>query len=79
MSFTGRFQTTPEITAKLDQYLQTKNIKGRVKNEMVPTRGAGIAGTVNMPNGWATITVETSDPKLLTELNEFIWKLEAGN
>ena len=62
MSCTRRFQATPEIIAQVDQYLQTKNIKGQVTKEM--------------PSGWARIIVDTSDPRILTELNEFILKLE---
>jgi hypothetical protein len=65
MSCTRRFQPTPEIIAKVDEYLQTRNIKGQVTKEM--------------PGGWARITVDTSDPKILTELNEFIWKLETAD
>jgi hypothetical protein len=61
--------TTPEIIGKLQQFFEAKDVRWSVENESRPRKGLGIAGTVNVPTGWATLTVETSDPTILNWIN----------
>ncbi len=71
MSYTRKYSTDiPEINEKIYNFLKGKNIPWRIENEVRPLRGSGIAGTMSVPTGWATLTVGTSDPKLCEELND---------
>jgi hypothetical protein len=76
MSYTRKFPSNPKIIEPIWQFLQANNLKGTIKNETRPQRGSADAEVENKPTGWATLTVETSEPKILTILNLLIWKLE---
>jgi len=39
-------------------------------------RGSGIAGTIDLPSGWATLTVEASDSTLRQDLTDLIERIE---
>jgi len=65
------------MSRKLQKFFEKKRaVLWSVKNESEPRRESGITGTLNLPTGWAILTVKTSDPKLLEEVNQFIRKLE---
>jgi hypothetical protein len=75
--YTRRYNIYIEgIDEKLNRFLEAKNVAGRVEHEFTPRRGSDFAGTQNILTGWATLTVETSDPKLCEELENFFRKLE---
>jgi hypothetical protein len=68
MSFSRRYNTgIPQLKERMHEFLRTKDLTGQVENEF---------HTGNAPTGWAILTVDTSDPKLLNELDGFISNLE---
>ena len=68
MNFSRRYNTgIPQLKERLHEFLRTKDLTGQVENEFQ---------TENAPTGWAILTVDTSDPKLLNELDGFISNLE---
>jgi hypothetical protein len=76
MNYTRKFPSHPKIIEQIWKFLRANNLEGTVTNESRSRRRSGCAETVNIATGWATLTVETSDPKVLTILNLLIWKLE---
>jgi hypothetical protein len=62
----------PQLTERIHEFLKTKHLTGQVAHEFP-------AANANEPTGWATLTVDTSDPNLLNELNSFISNLEEMN
>jgi hypothetical protein len=70
MSYTRKYDTRiPEINERIHEFLNTKHLTGQVEYEFQP-------GDVNMPTGWATLAVDSADPKLHHELNCVISNLE---
>jgi hypothetical protein len=68
MNFSRRFSTgIPQLKERIYEFLTTKDLTGLVENEF--QKG-------NEPTGWATLTVDTGDPKLINELDGFISTLE---
>ena len=68
MNFSRRYNTgVPQLKERIHEFLRTKDLTGQVENEFQ---------TGNAPTGWAILTVDTSDPKLLNELDGFISNLE---
>lgn len=70
MNYTRKYDThIPEITERIHGFLKTKHLTGQVEHEFEPSN-------VNMPTGWAILTVDTADPMLHNELNSVISNLE---
>jgi hypothetical protein len=68
MNFSRRYNTgIPQLKERLHEFLRTKDLTGQVENEFQ---------TENAATGWTILTVDTSDPKLLNELDGFISNLE---
>jgi hypothetical protein len=68
MNFSRRYNTgIPQLKERIYEFLTTKDLTGQVENEFQ---------NENEPTGWATLTVDTRDPKLLYELDGFISNLE---
>jgi hypothetical protein len=68
MNFNRRYNTgIPQLTERIYEFLTTKDLTGQVENEFQ---------NGNEPTGWATLTVDTRDPKFLNELDGFISNLE---
>jgi hypothetical protein len=68
MNFGRRYNTgIPQLQERIYEFLRTKHLTGLVENDFQ---------NVNEPTGWATLTVDTADPKLLNELDGFISNLE---
>ena len=68
MNFGRRYNTgIPQLKERIYEFLTTKHLTGQVENEFQ---------NGNEPTGWATLTVDTRDPKLLNELDGFISNLE---
>jgi len=66
MSYKTRYDTRiPGIDERLQEFLRAEHLTGQVEHEFEP-------GNVNKPTGWATLTVDTSDPRLCEELESFI-------
>jgi hypothetical protein len=76
MSYTRRFETGAGNIEKLQQFLETKNLVGKIEKDFRQSRGAGSLGIVSVPTGWATLTVNTPASKLRKELISFFQKLE---
>jgi hypothetical protein len=57
MNFGRRYNTgIPQLQERIYEFLRTKHLTGLVENEFQ---------NVNEPTGWAILTVDTADPKLL--------------
>jgi hypothetical protein len=68
MNFSRKYDTRmPQLTERIHDFLRTKHLTGLVEHEFQ---------NVNEPTGWATLTVDTSDPRLHNELDGFISNLE---
>jgi hypothetical protein len=68
MNFSRRYNTgVPQLHERIHEFLRTKHLAGQVEHEFQK---------VNEPTGWATLTVDTADPKLHNELDGFISNLE---
>ena len=76
MSYTRRFETGAGNIEKLQQFLEAKNLVGKIEKDFRQSRGAGSLGRVSVPTGWATLTVNTPASKLRKELISFFQKLE---
>jgi len=76
MSYTRRFETGAGNIEKLQQFLEAKNLVGKIEEDFRQARGAGSLGIVNVPTGWATLTVNTPTSRLRKELISFFQKLE---
>jgi hypothetical protein len=76
MSYKKRFQAYPEIVEEIATLLRHKHIPWGINNQMNDKRGDEIEGTINVPFGEATLTVETSDRYLKKDLNDLISRLE---
>src|SRR5467141_1188827 len=74
MSYTRRFETGN--IEKLQQFLEAKNLVGKIEKDFRQSRGSGSLGTMSVPTGWATLTVNTPASKLRKELICFFQKLE---
>jgi hypothetical protein len=68
MSYTRRFETGAENIEKLQQFLETKNLVGKIEKDFRQSRGSGSLGTMSVPTGWATLTVNAPASKLRKEL-----------
>jgi len=75
MRYTRTYECIAETSEKLQHFIKSKNIPGYIEMESVPMKGSGISGIPEVPTGWATLTVETSD-ELCQELNDFFRKME---
>jgi hypothetical protein len=70
MNFTRKYDIRiPRINERIHEFLKAKHLTGQVDHEFEPA-------DVNAPTGWATLTVDTADPKLHNELDSFISNLE---
>jgi hypothetical protein len=68
MNSSRRYNTgIPQLKERMHEFLRTKDLTAQVENEIQ---------NGNAPTGWAILTVDTSDPKLLYELDGFISNLE---
>ena len=68
MNFSRRYDTRiPQLNERILEFLKTKHLTGQVEHEFQ---------NVNEPTGWATLAVDTADPKLHYELDGFISNLE---
>jgi len=68
MNFSRRYDTRiPQLNERILEFLKTKHLTGQVEHEFQ---------NVNEPTGWATLTVDTADPRLHFELHGFISNLE---
>jgi hypothetical protein len=76
MSYTRRFETGAGNIEKLQQFLETKNLVGKIEKDFRQSRGSGSLGTMSVPTGWATLTVNAPASKLRKELIYFFQKLE---
>jgi hypothetical protein len=76
MSYTRRFETGAGNIEKLQQFLKAKNLVGKIEKDFRQSRGSGSLGTMSVPTGWATLTVNTPASKLRKELISFFQKLE---
>lgn len=76
MSYTRRFQAYPEIVEEVTNLLRQKDVQWGIENQMNDKRDDEIEGTINVPVGEATLTVETSDPNLQNDLDDLISRLE---
>jgi hypothetical protein len=76
MSYTRRFLAYPEILEEIANLLHNKDVRWGIENQMNDKRGDEIEGTINVPVGEATLTVETSDPNLQKDLDDLISRLE---
>jgi len=71
MNYTRKYDTrVPEINERIHQFLKTKHLTGQVEHEFQP-------GNARLPTGWATLTIDSADPKLHYELDSFISNLES--
>jgi hypothetical protein len=73
MRYTKRFQIGKGDIERLQQFLETKKIEGKIEEEFSQSRGSGAE---DRATGWATLTINTPAPKLRKELNSFFQKLE---
>ena len=76
MSYKKRFQAYPEILEEIANLLRHKDVQWGIENQTNGKRGDEIEGTINVPVGEATLTVETSDPNLKKDLDDLISRLE---
>jgi hypothetical protein len=76
MSYTRRFETGAGNIEKLQQFLETKNLVGKIEKEFRQSRGSGSLGTMSVPTGWATLTVNAPASKIRRELTYFFQTLE---
>src|SRR5271166_675495 len=76
MSYTRRFETGAGNIEKLQQFLEAKNLVGKIEKDFRQSRGSGSLGTMSVPTGWATLTVNAPASKLRKELIYFFQKLE---
>jgi hypothetical protein len=68
MNFSRRYDTgIPQLTERIHEFLRTKHLTGQVEHEFQ---------NVNEPTGWATLKVDTADPRLQNELEGFMSSLE---
>jgi hypothetical protein len=68
MNFRRKYDTRiPQLNERIHEFLRTKHLTAQVEHEFQ---------NVNEPTGWATLTVDTADPKLHNELDGFISNLE---
>jgi hypothetical protein len=68
MNFSRRFDIRiPYLNERIHEFLGTKHLTGLVEHEFQ---------NVGEPTGWATLTVDTADPQLHSELEGFISTLE---
>jgi hypothetical protein len=67
MSFARRYDT--RITERIHEFLRAKHLTGQVEHEFH-------RGNVNVPTGWAILTVDSADPELHYELECIISNLE---
>jgi hypothetical protein len=68
MNFSRKYDTRiPRLNERIQEFLRTKHLTGQVEHEFQ---------NMNEPTGWATLTVDTADPKLHNELDGFISNLE---
>jgi hypothetical protein len=73
MQFARKYDTRiRELNELVHEFLRTKHLTGRLEYEFQ-------LGNVEEPTGWATLTVDTADPRLHEELNSFISNLERIN
>jgi hypothetical protein len=73
MPFARKYDTRiRELNELVHEFLRTKHLTGRLEYEFQP-------GNVEEPTGWATLIVDTADPRLHEELNSFISNLERIN
>ena len=73
MNYTRKYDTLiPDITERIHEFPMTKHLTGQVEHEFEPDN-------VNMPTGWAILTVDSADPMLHNELNSVISSLESIN
>jgi hypothetical protein len=61
---------------KLLAFIESKNASASVENEVGTYKGSGASGVPYLI-GWATVTVNSSDPRVHKERNDFFRKLEA--
>ena len=66
----------PEIVEEIANLLRNKDVQWGIENQTNGKRGDEIEGTINVPVGEATLTVETSDPNLKKDLDDLISRLE---
>ena len=70
MIYSRKYDTRlPRLTERIHEFLRTKHLTGQVEHEFR-------LANVNEPTGWAYLTVDTFDPRLVNELNSFISNLE---
>ena len=74
MSYTRRFETGAGNIEKLQQFLEAKNLVGKIEKGFRQSRGSGSLGTMSVPTGWATLTVNTPASKLRKEFDFFLSK-----
>jgi hypothetical protein len=68
MNFSRKYDTRiPQLNERIHEFLKTKHLTGQVEREF---------RDVNEPTGWATLTVDSPDPNLHSELDGFISNLE---
>jgi hypothetical protein len=67
----------PGLLEKIAELLTGKDVDWKIEQkDAVPYRGSGIAGTIDLPSGWATLTVEASDSTLRQDLTDLIERIE---
>lgn len=77
MTFEYRFSTSiPEFTSKIDSFFRENDLVGKLVCERYPYRGAGIAGTVMLPTGWANVRASIPNAEVRTRLTQFFIELE---
>ncbi len=74
MSYTRRFETGAGNIEKLQQFLETKNLVGKIEKDFRQSRGAGSLGIVSVPTGWATLTVQHSSFEASERIDFFLSK-----
>ena len=76
MSFTRRFETGAGNIEKLQHFLETKKLVGKIEKDFRQSRGSGSLANRSVPTGWATLTVKAPASSLRKELICFFQKLE---
>ena len=67
----------PGLLEKIAELLTGKDVDWKIEQkDAAPYRGSGIAGTIDLPSGWPTLTVEASDSTLRQDLTDLIERIE---
>jgi len=78
MKYVRNIQVTiPGLLEKIAELLTGKDVDWKIEQKDAASyRGSGIAGTIDLPSGWATLTVEASDSTLRQDLTDLIERIE---